>query len=86
MHISPSSTVSGEYALGIQINERPACDRGGDRTEVQARIGKIDIEYKNEVLKAISEVLAEYKDNHAFRYRTLSSLVEFGFSKIMVKG
>lgn len=53
---------------------------------MQARIGRVDIEYKNEVLKALSEVLAEYKDNHAFRYRTLSSFVEFGFSQIMVKG
>jgi hypothetical protein len=78
--------LSAEYALGIQINERPAGDRGGSMKEVQARIGNVDIEYKNEVLKAMSEVLAEYKDNHAFRYRTLSSFVEFGFSQIMVKG
>jgi hypothetical protein len=53
---------------------------------VQARIGRVDIEYKNEVLKALSEVLSEYKDNHAFRYRTLSSFMELGFSQIMVKG
>ena len=54
--------------------------------EVVIKGGKIDIEYGNEVLKAMCEVLSEYKDNHAFRYRTLSSMVEFGFSHVLIKG
>jgi hypothetical protein len=54
--------------------------------EVVVKGGKIDIEYGNEVLKAICEMLTEYKDNHAFRYRTLSSILKSGFSKVLIKG
>ena len=78
--IQVSKGRSNVNAFELQISERE-CE-GGTKVakSLKINIGIIDIEYNNDILKNMCELLGEYKDNHAFRYRTLDSIINVGFS------
>jgi len=74
MDLSPTSIESCAIEISQDFKGSTAISNVED-LKLNARIGLIDIEYSNQFLKSLCEIITPYKSIHSFRYTPISTML-----------